>query len=153
MENIRVLGLKSEQLHDDAISPFNSAGPWENNSLLDLPINLQPTPIQLSVPHHPWLDLLPDPQLRDNLIIAGEFEEEAQLCRDMKGNGSTRTGATGIIVWSDPWDPLGWEITEPFARAWGWVIKDCYALARSTNAWRAKRNERPLFPMSQSGAT
>lgn len=65
----------------------------------------------------------------------------------MKCSGSTRLGGSGIIVWSDPWDPAGWEITEPFACSWGWVIKNCYDLAHSTNQWRAKRNERPLFRM------
>lgn len=147
MENIRILGLESDQLHDDAISPFNTAGPWQDDSLHTLPIYLQPTVIQRSIPHHPWLDLLPVPQMRDNLILAGEFEEETQLCLDMKGSGSTRLGKSGIIVWSDPWDPAGWEVTEPFARSWGWVIRNCYDLAHSTNRWRAKRNERPLFRM------
>lgn len=148
MENTRILGLRSDQLHDDAISPFNTAGPWQDDSLHTLPINLQPTVIQRSIPHHPWLDLLPVPQMRDNLIIVGDFEDETQLCLDMKGYGSTRSGRSGIIVWSDPWDPAGWEITEPFARSWGWVIRGCYDLAHSTNRWRAKRNERPLFRMS-----
>lgn len=147
MENTRILGLTSDQLHDDAISPFNTAGPWRDDPLHNLPINLQPTLIQRSIPHHPWLDLLPDPQMRDNLIIVGDFEEETQLCLDMKGNGSARSGRSGIIVWSDPWDPAGWEITEPFARSWGWVITNCHNLAHSTNRWRAKRHERPLFRM------
>ncbi|KAJ5578451.1 uncharacterized protein N7459_007415 [Penicillium hispanicum] len=147
MENTRVLGLRSDQLHDDAISPFNTAGPWPDDSLLTLPVDLQPTVIQRSIPHHPWLDLLPVPQMRDNLILAGDFEE-TQLCLDMKGSGSTRSQRSGIIVWSDPWDPAGWEVTAPFARSWGWVIRDCHDLAHSTNRWRAKRNERPLFRMS-----
>ncbi|KAJ5712166.1 hypothetical protein N7488_006322 [Penicillium malachiteum] len=148
MENTRILGLKYDQLHDDAISPFNTAGPWQNDHLYTLPITLQPTAIQRSIEHHPWLDLLPIPQLRDNLILAGEFEEERQLCLDMKGSGNTRSERSGIIVWSDPWDPAGWEVTESFARSWGWVIRNCYELAHSTNAWRMKRNERPLFRMN-----
>lgn len=148
MENMRILGLKSDQFHDDAISPFNTAGPWQDDTLHKLPISLQPTMIQRSTPHHPWLDLLPIPQMRDNLILAGEFEDEMQLCLDMKGSGSKRSGRGGIIVWSDPWDPAGWEVTEAFVHSWGWVIKNCYDLANSTNRWRAKRNEKPLFCMS-----
>ncbi|KAJ5094733.1 hypothetical protein N7456_010594 [Penicillium angulare] len=144
IENTKILGLRSDQLHDDAISPFNTAGPWQEESLDTLPANLKPTMIQLSIPHHPWLDLLPIPQMRDNLILAGEFDGEVELCLDMKGSGNTRSG---IIVWSDPWDPAGWEVTEPFARSWGWVIRNCYDLAHSTNRWRAKRNERALFRM------
>lgn len=148
MENTRLLGLKSDQLHDEAISPFNTTGPWQNDSIHTLPITLQPTEIQRRIPHHPWLDLLPDPQMRNNLVLAGEFEEERQLCRDIKGNGRLRSQRSGIIVWSDPWDPAGWAITEAFARSWGWVIQNCHALAHSTNQWRAKRNERPLFLVS-----
>ncbi|KAJ5504757.1 hypothetical protein N7463_007631 [Penicillium fimorum] len=145
MENTTVLGLTSDQLHDDAISPFNIAGPWQYDFESSLPPSLQPTMIQRSIPHHPWLDLLPVPQMRDNLIRAGDFEEETQLCLDMKGSGNEYSERTGIIVWSDPWDPAGWEVTGSFARSWGWVIKDCLDLEHSTNRWRAIRNERPLF--------
>ncbi|PLB54761.1 hypothetical protein P170DRAFT_452423 [Aspergillus steynii IBT 23096] len=147
MENTRILGLRSDQLHDDAISPFSIAGPWQNDALYTLPMPLQPTAIQRSIPHHPWLDLLPVPQMRDNLILAGEFEEEDQLCLDMKGSGSSTAGRSGIIVWSDPWDPSGWEVTEAFVGSWGWVIRNCHDLALSTNHWRASRSEKPLFRM------
>ncbi|KAJ5962657.1 hypothetical protein N7501_007598 [Penicillium viridicatum] len=40
IENTRILGLTSDQLHDDAISPFNTAGPWQNDTLHTLPIML-----------------------------------------------------------------------------------------------------------------
>ncbi|KAJ5972723.1 uncharacterized protein N7479_002641 [Penicillium vulpinum] len=148
MENTAILGLTSDQLHDDAISPFNTIGPWQYDFESRLPPSLQPTMIQRSIPHHPWLDLLPVPSMRDNLIRAGDFEEETQLCLDMKGSGNEHSGRTGIIVWSDPWDPAGWEVTESFARSWSWVIKDCLDLAHSTNRWRAQRNEGPLFRLS-----
>lgn len=148
MENAKILGLTSDKLHDEALSPFNTAGPWQYDFERSLPPSLQPTMIQRSILHHPWLDLLPIPQMRDNLISVGDFEEEEQLCLDMKGCGSARSGNTGIIVWSDPWDPTGWEVTDSFARSWGWVIWNCRDLAKSTNHWRAKRDERPLFRMS-----
>jgi hypothetical protein len=145
MENTTILGLTSDQLHDDAVSPFNTTGPWQYDFESCLPPSLKPTVIQRSIPHHPWLDLLPVPRMRDNLIRAGDFEEETQLCLDMKGGANARSERTGIIVWSDPWDPAGWEVTESFASSWGWVIEDCLDLARSTNRWRGMRNEKPLF--------
>ncbi|KAB8263307.1 hypothetical protein BDV32DRAFT_119166 [Aspergillus pseudonomiae] len=148
IENTRVLGLTSEQLHDDAISPFNIAGPWPYNFEASLPSSLQPTTIQRTILHHPWLDLLPVPEMRNNLILAEDSYDETQLCLDMKGAVSVSTSQTGIIVWRDPWDASGWEVTEPFARSWGWVIRGCRDLRRSTNAWRARRNERPLFRVS-----
>lgn len=145
VQNMRVLGLTSELLHDDAISPFNVTGPWQYDIEPALPSSLRPTIIQRTVVHHPWLDLLPIPEMRDNLISAGESYDETQLCLDMKGHGRAHTDHTGIIVWSDPWDQTGWEITEPFARSWGWTVRGCVNLFRSTNSWRARRNEKPLF--------
>ncbi|RAL03716.1 uncharacterized protein BO80DRAFT_422648 [Aspergillus ibericus CBS 121593] len=137
IQNLRLFDLTSEQLHDDAISPFNVAGPWPHDFEASLPLSLRATVVQRTVSHHPWLDLLPDAQMRDNLIRAGESYDETQLCLDMKGHG--------IIVWRDPWDASGWEISESFARSWGWVLRGCWDLARSTNYWRARRNEKPLF--------
>lgn len=95
IENTKILGLTSDQMHADAISPFNTAGPWLDTFNHFLPANLQPTAIQRSIPHHPWLDLLPVPQMRDSLILAGDFEEETQLCLDMKGCGGEHTAKTG----------------------------------------------------------
>ncbi|KAE8356071.1 hypothetical protein BDV28DRAFT_161974 [Aspergillus coremiiformis] len=148
VQNKNVLGFTTEQLHDDAISPFNLTGPWQTEMEIFLPPSLQPTFIQRTVPHHPWLDLLPIAQMRDNLIAAGESFDDIQLCHDMKGQDSTSTGRTGIIVWRDPWDPSGWEVTEPFARSWGWTLQGCWDLFRSTNSWRAQRSEKPLFYVS-----
>ncbi|KAL4966955.1 uncharacterized protein BDV14DRAFT_33846 [Aspergillus stella-maris] len=148
VQNMRVLGLTSELLHDDAISPFNVTGPWQYDIGPALPASLRPTIIQRTVVHHPWLDLLPIPEMRDNLISAGESYDEAQLCLDMKGYGKAHTDYAGIIVWSDPWDQTGWEVTEPFTRSWGWTVRGCVNLFNSTNSWRARRNERPLFRVS-----
>ncbi|RDW67426.1 uncharacterized protein DSM5745_09292 [Aspergillus mulundensis] len=162
LANMAVLGLSDEHLHDEAISPFNTLGPWHaasnmaGDSWSNLPPSLRATPIQRAVPHHPWLDLLPIPQMRDNLILAGESYDEETLCRDMKGHGcagasaggrrgGAYAGHSGIIVWKDPWDASGWEVTEGFARSWGWVVRGCWDLMASTNAWRARRCERALF--------
>jgi hypothetical protein len=147
MENSKILGLTTEKLHDDAISPFNTAGPWQQHEEIEIssiPASLQPTIVQRTVPHHPWFDLLPIPQMRDNLILAGESYDETQLCYDMKGRGKVCHGKPGIVVWRDPWDPTGWEVTDTFARDWGWVIWKCNDLFRSTNYWRAQRGEREL---------
>lgn len=148
VQNMRVLGLTSELLHDDAISLFNVTGPWQYEIESGLPASLRPTIIQRTVVHHPWLDLLPIPEMRDNLISAGESYDETQLCLDMKGQGRAHTEHTGIIVWNDPWDQTGWEITKPFACSWGWAVQGCVNLFRSTNSWRARRNEKPLFRVS-----
>lgn len=51
----------------------------------------------------------------------------------------------GVLVWRDPWDPSGWEVTESFVRAWGWAVVGCWDLFHSTNKWRELRGEKPLF--------
>ncbi|KAL2220361.1 hypothetical protein M432DRAFT_315163 [Thermoascus aurantiacus ATCC 26904] len=95
-----------------------------------------------TVPHHPWLDLLPVPRMRDNLLLAGDSFDDTRLCHDLGGYQSVRTGRTGVIVWGDPWDPNGLEVTDAFVTAWGWVIQDCWDLFEK---WRAQRGEKPLF--------
>jgi hypothetical protein len=148
MENMSILGLLAEHLHDEALSPFNTAGPWLYDFEAHLPSSLRPTTVQRAVQHHPWLDLLPVAQLRDNLILAGESYDETQLCLDIQGHGSERTGNTGIIVWGESWDASGWEVTESFAGRWGWVIQGCSGLFQSTNQWRSQRDEGRLFELN-----
>ncbi|PYH85224.1 hypothetical protein BO82DRAFT_275506, partial [Aspergillus uvarum CBS 121591] len=150
LQTMQILGLTSEHMDDDAISFFNLPGPWPHEMEQALPASLQPTLVQRTVVHHPWLDLLPHPAMRDNLILAGESYDESKLCLAMKGLGSVHGEYSGIIIWSDPWDPSGWEITEPFSRSWEWVLRGCWEIFHSTNAWRARRNEEPLFHVAQS---
>ncbi|KAL0934486.1 uncharacterized protein CTRU02_211285 [Colletotrichum truncatum] len=146
--NVEVLGLSSRQMSDDdALSPFNSLEFKQADEPASLesrlPAGLRPTNLQHSTLHHPWIDLLPIPEMRDNLFRRGldSFDEE-KLCHDMRGQVHQDPG---VLVWRDPWDPTGWEITEPFVRSWGWTIVGCWDLFRSTNRWRALRGEKPLF--------
>ncbi|KAL4789010.1 hypothetical protein BDV19DRAFT_383450 [Aspergillus venezuelensis] len=85
------------------------------------PPTLRPTPIQRHIPHHPWLDFLPFPRMRDNLIKASEHWDDEELCLD------------------------SWEATEAFLKKWPWVVRGCPELMYSTNAWRARRGERLIF--------
>ncbi|KAL4866550.1 hypothetical protein BDV12DRAFT_172663 [Aspergillus spectabilis] len=154
--NIEILGYSATEMHDDALSQFGTAGPtkqWFRDTSL-LPPSLQPSTTQLNTPHHPWLDLIPISRMRDNLIAAGDSYDDTRLCKDMSGYGmpiaserrlGAARGETGVIIWKDPWDPFGWEVTEPFLRRWGWAVRDCWGLFRSTNKWRAMRGEPPLF--------
>ncbi|KAL4930441.1 DUF3425 domain-containing protein [Aspergillus undulatus] len=154
--NIEVMGYSASEMHDDALSHFGTAGPIKPSirDISVLPVCLRPTKIQIAVPHHPWIDLLPIPTMRDNLILAGEEYDDIALCRAMSGYGvnlatgkkaGDARGETGVIIWRDPWDADGWEVTGSFLRRWGWTVAGCEGLFRATNWWRSVRGEPPLF--------
>lgn len=142
----------------------------------NIPGSLQPTALQRSTPHEVWIDILPSARMRDNAIVAvaeGRLRNE-DLCADIlrgicgegKGCGEAvgsvggpRSGGGGggggggddgdearLIVWKDPWDPSGWEVTEGFLRKWGFLLRGDGEddMVRATNRWRALRGEDPI---------
>lgn len=145
LNNGKKLGFSTarDYLDDDALSPFVKPRCPEK-SLPSLPPALRPTKIQCQTLHHPWLDLLPDPVMRDNLIQAGGAYDKEELCGDLIGLFSASTGRSGLIIWGEPWDPSGWEVTKPFLKHWGWALRGCDELLRATNYWRQKRGEASL---------
>jgi hypothetical protein len=145
LHNGQKLGFSTarEYLDDDALSPFvNPMRPEE--SLPSLPPALRPTDYQSQIPHHPWLDLLPEPVMRDNLIRAEGVYDQEQLCADIIGLFGAGKGRSGLIIRGEPWDPSGWEVTKPFLKHWGWALRGCNELLRATNYWRGKRGELSL---------
>ncbi|KAF2194253.1 hypothetical protein K469DRAFT_744902 [Zopfia rhizophila CBS 207.26] len=124
------------------------------------PPSLQPTSLQQTVPHPPWVDLFPVAEMRDALIRAMGRFDECELCIDMLGYEiKPKVGAEarshrdleeeeerkGVIVWGDPWYVESWEVTEGFVSKWGWMLEEgCEELLRSTNRWREIRGEEPL---------
>ncbi|KAJ6123492.1 hypothetical protein N7471_010809 [Penicillium samsonianum] len=98
-QNLRLIGWSEYWMDHDAISPFNTALPQkpltpDDNSLI--PTNLQPTRIQKSIQHHPWLDFFPLPKMRDNLIEAGDDWDDEQLCHDIMGFWGESTMDAGL---------------------------------------------------------
>jgi hypothetical protein len=144
VSNCKDLGIAvHDTLVDESVSPFpNSAQPPINS--LRLPAALWPTTLQKQIPHHPWIDTLPIPRMRDNLLQAKDAYNEEGLCTDLIGHGNNASSGIGMVIWGEPWDPAGWEVTEPFLQHWGWTIRGCYQLAAATNSWRQRRGERPL---------
>ena len=49
-----------------------------------------------------------------------------------------------LIVWGEPWDTSGWEVTPGFVRKWTWALKGCEELIETSNRWRAARGEDPI---------
>jgi Domain of unknown function (DUF3425) len=144
LSNSRTLGFPAEdRMEDDALSPFPRSQSTGITTFL-LPPSLCPTMLQCRVSHHPWIDLLPIPRMRDNLLLAGDSYDDLELCADLIGFYNSATTRTGLIVWREPWDPEGWEVTPSFLRRWGWTIIGCGELRKSTNYWRSQRFEPPM---------
>ncbi|KAF7943968.1 hypothetical protein EAE96_010380 [Botrytis aclada] len=145
ISNSVALGIPSDVImDDDAISPFCPLS-VDVNGILALPPTLRPTDLQTKIPHHPWIDCLPVSQMRQNLIRAGNAFDVMDLCGDLIGLFSAGTGKTGMVIWGEPWDVAGWEVTEEFLERWGWTIKGCWDLFESTNRWRAGRGQKALL--------
>ena len=143
MSNGSDLGYEpGKSMDDEALSPFSD--PSKSAMALPIPASLQPTKLQRQIVHHPWIDTIPIPGMRDNLLRAGDSYDDAELCADLVGLYNVSNGRTGMIIWGEPWDHNSWEMTEDFIRRWGWTVRGCQQLLRATNYWRQRRGEKPL---------
>lgn len=156
ISNAWTLGIDPRLMHDDIASPFPTASDSYCGSL---PLSLRPTRVQKSMPHHPYIDLFPIAEVRDNMIIYDGLFDEDEFCADLAGhtvpsmkdstgemgiNEQDGPGYTGLVVWGEPWDPAAWELSPYVARKWAWLLQGCDVLFQSTDAWRKMRGERPL---------
>ncbi|KAF2842176.1 hypothetical protein M501DRAFT_928082 [Patellaria atrata CBS 101060] len=142
LANNTTLGFGLDWCDCDAISPFNST--LRSQTRFSYPSSLRPTPLQRTVAHHPWVDFVPIPALRDNILRQGEDYDDWDLCTDLVEIVNTPSDRMGLVVWGEPSDPREWEMTESFLRKWTWVVRGCEGLFRSTNYWRRLRGEKPL---------
>jgi hypothetical protein len=114
-----------------------------------LPTSLHPTALQCTIPHEDWIDIIPHPGWRDNVIRAvGHFDED-ELWSDVigglfEGFPDSDVEHRGVVAWSPPWHVSGWEVSEGFWRKWGWTLDGCEEVLEATNTWRRKRGEEPL---------
>jgi hypothetical protein len=105
---------------------------------IQAPTPLKPTWEQLNIPHMMFIDLLPWPSLRRNLILAIGIMDDYGFMADMNSDQLRVWGTT-------PWDPMGWEVSEEFLRKW-WFLLDENIL-HATNFWMRQRKEKELtFP-------
>lgn len=134
MENMKTLGLSLPMICDEeAESPIGTDPRYNARTAWNVPVYLRPTETQLAVVHHPWLDVLPLPRMRDNLIrMEGKYDDE-ELCLDMIGYGDAPSGKGEMILWGDHWDPMNWEVTDVFVNKWRLVLEGCEDLIRSSN--------------------
>ena len=136
LANASLLSLPHSLLLDeDALSPYTVMHPF---SAITTPLThtLSPTDIQLSTYHHPYVDVIASPSLRNNVLMASlDEEKEEALCMDLHCNGFT--------VWgSQPWNSMCWEVAQEFASKWAWLLDE--DTIRYSNFWRTERGELPL---------
>lgn len=141
VSNTSSMGFTMDWLQAEAISPWNLTCEFINSSC---PASLRPTSVQKRIEHHPWIELFPISRMRENMLLAEGSYDEYELCNDLVDFCDVPSERTGLIVWGEPWDPAGWEISESFLKRWGWAMKGCVELLASTNYWRKQRGEDAL---------
>jgi hypothetical protein len=103
-----------------------------------LPTPLKPSPLQLSTPHHAYIDMLPSPSLRDRLIAIGPsnantfLTEACTIACDIEDKGQ-------MIVWGEDWlNEFSWEFSAATLQRWGgWLLTSEWA--QRANFWRRQR--------------
>lgn len=83
----------------------------------DLPLALHPIPLQLENYHLPYIDCLPLPVLRHNLILFNGLFDDETFCYDLT------TSSNCIAKGSQSWDPSGWVISEGFKERWTFLFR------------------------------
>ena len=103
-----------------------------------LPTPLKPTELQLTTPHHAYIDLIPSPSLRDRLIGIGPGHASAfmtQSCPfacEIEDQGQ-------LTIWGEDWlNEFSWEFSEAVLSRWGgWVLDRHWG--QRANFWRRQR--------------
>jgi hypothetical protein len=113
-----------------------------------LPENMQPTPAQMSIPHHPLFDILPWPQLRTKLICIFALPESQrpENARDsmalLNVAYDIEDATDGFRVNGEGMEGDDWEIGEAFFRNWSWALDR--NIIETSNAWRQARGQSRL---------
>lgn len=103
-----------------------------------LPTTLKPSQLQLSTPHHAYIDMLPSPSLRDRLIAMGPanansfLTEACTIVCDVEDTGQ-------MIVWGEDWlNEFSWEFSAAVLERWGgWLLTPEWG--QRANFWRRQR--------------
>ncbi|KAH7240521.1 hypothetical protein B0J15DRAFT_528989 [Fusarium solani] len=120
--------------------------PWADPRSRPYPDWFHPTALRISVRHHPWIDLVPFPRMRDSILraVGDDLLDHKALGIDVLNVQDNGCNAASLIIWDDAWDPRGWEASVPFLRKWAWLLQGCPGLLEATNSWRQKMGERKI---------
>lgn len=108
----------------------------------ELPKNMLPTDDQLTIKHHPYIDVsFPWPMMRSKLLkMLYTVIDYDDFCDAVfkAGLPGAKIKEPAFYIWGDdPMDESAWEVGESFAKKW-WFLLDDAILAR-TNWWRRLR--------------
>ncbi|PYH94906.1 hypothetical protein BO71DRAFT_352437 [Aspergillus ellipticus CBS 707.79] len=138
-----------------------------------IPECLIPTQSQSSLTHSCWIDVIPFPRIRENLITWESCFDHRELVKDLVGSyvhwmsfhspssvldpavtgrivllegddDEVTTSRKGFLVWGEPHRAESWEVTPGFLRKWSWVVEGCEELIEYSNRWRMVRGEEPM---------
>ncbi|KAH8819463.1 hypothetical protein F5884DRAFT_848785 [Xylogone sp. PMI_703] len=82
----------------------------------DLPFPLHPVELQMDVLHHPYIDCLPIPKLRHNLIFFAATIDNDEFCRDLVSPSNF------TVIGNQSWDPSGWVMSSEFRKKWEFLF-------------------------------
>lgn len=136
----------------EATSPFyaGTCPPTEQ-----LPECWRPTPSQMLIAHHPFIDFLPWPGVRERMLAVMSLPPEAR-----PPNASSplalvefaydvEDSREGMRIWGDDvYDPGSWEVGQVLFERW-WFIFDRDVIENS-NRWRRLRGAAPLHMQATS---
>ncbi|KAL4882534.1 hypothetical protein BJY04DRAFT_186362 [Aspergillus karnatakaensis] len=159
------VGIDEEFLcEENSLSPFYQSSelnddPTKANivravqgSFKNLKPDMRPTKEQITISHHPYVDIIPCRTLRKNLIIhQGEFDEDeffhdaltGLVCWGGAGLGKRdRNLSTGHASSGTPWDVRSWEARVWFLKKyWNLLGGEDGELVRQSEWWRNIRGD------------
>ena len=119
-----------------------------------LPKCLRPTQSQLMLSHHPFIDFLPWPSVREKVLVIFSLEDHLRppiavgplalvnFAYDVEDN------AEGVRIWGgDVFDSGSWEIGQTLFERWWFLFNR--EIVENSNRWRSLRGA-PLLTMDRS---
>lgn len=96
--------------------PCATIFPCRSKAAPNAPASLQPSQLQLSTIHLPWIDRFPFPKMRDNMIRMEQEINAEELLSDLFNMKSF-----DIKPGRPSWDPDAYIIDKGFAKKWGFL--------------------------------
>jgi Domain of unknown function (DUF3425) len=162
--NAEILGITFEQLcNEDTVSPLHDISATEGTEnavcaarFQQVSWDLRPTAAQIRHRHHPWIDTLPSPTLRQRLIECISSDppvvDEDDFCQDLENDGlicwGSTVGKTDLPSGSGaPWDVRSWEAQPWFLRKWWFVVGGSNGeLFQASKWWNEMRGDCLRYP-------